>query len=113
MKRYYILLFISISCEAFGTTMMKASDGFSHPLPTALFIVAYVMCFTVFTFALRGLELGVAYGIWSGVGVAAISIIGAVLWGKPLNAAMVGGIALIVAGVVLLESSGRKKEDAS
>ena len=57
----------------------------------------------MFTFALRGLELGVAYGIWSGVGVAAISIIGAVLW----------GIALIVAGVALLESSGRKKEDAS
>ncbi len=67
----------------------------------------------MFTFALRGLELGVAYGIWSGVSVAAISIIGAVLWGEPLNAAMVGGIALIVAGVALLESSGRKKEDAS
>lgn len=108
MKQYYLLLFAAIACEVFGTTMMKASDGFSNVMETALFIIGFVACFAFLTLALKKLPLGVAYGIWSGVGVAATAIIGVLLFGDPMNATIVAGVALIIVGVVFLETSQSK-----
>lgn len=108
MAKYYLFLFVAIACEAFGTTMMKLSDGFSQPLYTALFAIGYIVCFSAFTLALKKLPLGVAYGVWSGLGVTAITIIGAIIWDEPLNAVVIFGIALIIIGVVLLESSPKE-----
>ena len=105
MNRYYWLLLGAIICEVFGTNMMKASNGFSQPLETVLFAIGYIACFILLTFALKGLPLGVAYGVWSGAGVAATAAIGIVFWGDPVNFIVVLGIALIIGGVVLLESS--------
>lgn len=112
MKKYYLLLAASIICEVFGTTMLKASNGFAELAPTALFIVGYLACFTLLTFALKGLPLGAAYGIWSGVGVAAVSIIGAVIWHDPFNFVVFFGIALVIIGVVLLETSSDESPKA-
>ena len=108
MKHYYLLLIAAIVCEVFSTTMMKASDGFSNVLETALFIAGYVACFTFMTHALKRLPLGVAYGIWSGVGVAATAIIGVFLFNDPMNAIIVAGVVLIIVGVVFLETSQPK-----
>lgn len=105
MKRSYILLAAAIASEVFGTTMMKAPNGFTNPLETVLFIVGYIFSFVFLTLALTNLPLGVAYGIWSGVGVAATAIIGVIVFGDPMNAIIVGGIAIIIAGVVMLETS--------
>lgn len=105
MKKYYLLLIAAIACEVFGTTMLKVADGFTRLLPTVLFAVGYLVCFICLTLALKGLPLGLAYGIWAGVGVAAVSIVGAVVWGDPLNFVMIAGIALVIVGVMLLESS--------
>lgn len=109
MRKYYLLLAASIACEVFGTSMLKASDGFTNPVLTVLFILGYLACFTFLTFALKGLPLGAAYGIWSGVGVAAVSIIGAIVWHDPFNLVVLLGIGLVIVGVVLLETSGGKK----
>ena len=111
MRKYYMLLAASIACEVFGTSMLKASNGFTDPLLTVLFIAGYLACFTFLTFALKGLPLGAAYGIWSGVGVAAVSIIGAIVWHDPINIVVLLGIALVIVGVVLLETSTGKNED--
>ncbi|MEC4184465.1 SMR family transporter [Adlercreutzia sp. R21] len=62
--------------------------------------------------ALKKLPLGVAYGVWSGLGVTAITIIGAIIWGEPLNAIIIFGIALIITGVVLLESPPKPAADS-
>lgn len=109
MKHSYLLLFAAIACEVFGTTMMKASDGFSNILETALFIAGYIACFAFLTLALKKLPLSVAYGIWSGVGVAATAIIGVLLFGDPMNATIVAGVVLIIVGVVFLETSQPKE----
>ncbi|MCI9129178.1 MAG: multidrug efflux SMR transporter [Eggerthellaceae bacterium] len=113
MNKYYCFLFAAIACEVFGTNMMKASNGFTQPLDTALFVVGYIACFILLTLSLKGLQLGIAYGIWAGVGVAATAVIGVLVWGDPMNAAIVVGVILIVVGVVLLETSQGKKGSVS
>ena len=105
MKKYYVLLVVAIACEVFGTNMMKASMGFTRPVETALFLVAYLASFICLTFTLKGLQLGVAYGSWSGVGVTATALIGVLVWNDPMNWLIVLGIILVIGGVVLLETS--------
>lgn len=113
MNRYYLLLAAAIACEVFGTTCMKASNGFTLPVETALFAMGYIACFIFLTFALKGIPLGIAYGIWSGVGVATTAIIGVLVFGDPFNWVIVAGIALIIGGVVLLETSQDADESTS
>lgn len=105
MNRYYLLLIGAMLCEVAGTTCMKASNGFTDLILTVAFVVGYIACFVFLTFALKGLPLGVAYGIWSGVGVAVTAMIGVLVFGDPFNWVIVVGIALIIGGVVLLETS--------
>lgn len=111
MNKYYGQLFVAIVCEVFGTTMMKASNGFTQPLEVILFAIGYITCFIFLTLALKGLPLGVAYGIWSGVGVVATAIIGVLVWGDPMNWVIAFGIALVIGGVVLLETSNKQRTD--
>lgn len=109
LVRYYAFLAAAIALEVLGTTMMKMSEGFSHLPYTALFIISYAACFAFLTLALKKLPLGVAYGIWSGIGITVLTVIGAIVWGEPLNAIVMLGIALIVVGVVLLESAPKEQ----
>ena len=99
------MLAAAIASEAFGTSMLKASNGFTEIVFTALFAVGYIASFAFLTFALKGLPLGTAYGIWSGSGVSIASVIGMIVWRDPLNSVVIAGIALVIVGVVLLETS--------
>lgn len=107
----YVLLSISIVFEVLGTTMMKLSNGFTHPLFSIITLAAYVMTFTLLTFTLKRLPLGLVYGIWGGVGTILTAIIGIVVWNDPLNWATGAGIALIVGGIVLLNKGTQDIED--
>ena len=101
-RNRFALLGFSIVCEIFGATTMKLSDGFSVPVYTACTVLAYVFSLGVFTFALKRLPLGLAYGIWGGIGTAATALIGVVLWGEPFGWTTCVGLTLIVGGIVLL-----------
>ena len=98
----FILLSISITAEVCGTTAMKLSHGFSDPLFTAATIAAYVVAFSIFTIVLKKLPLGLAYGIWGGVGTVATAAIGIAAWGDPFGWTTCAGIALVVGGIYLL-----------
>ena len=98
----FALLAVSIVLEVFGASMMKLSDGFTVPAPTLLSLAAYVVSFGIFTFALRCLPLGVAYGIWGGAGTVLTAIIGIVAWHDAFGWGTALGIALVVGGIVLL-----------
>lgn len=108
----YALLSVSIILEVFGTTMMKLSEGFSVPLFTALTLAGYLVSFTLLTFTLKHLPLGLVYGIWGGVGTVLTAAIGIIAWGDPFNAITCVGIALVVGGVVLLNQGTQELEDA-
>jgi small multidrug resistance pump len=104
--RGVMLLFGAIVFELIGTNALKAADGLTRPLPTFLVIAGYSASFYLMSLSLRTIPLGIAYAIWSGLGTAAIAIIGVMVWREQLNLAGVIGIVLIIAGVVLLNMFG-------
>ncbi|PDP87051.1 QacE family quaternary ammonium compound efflux SMR transporter [Glycomyces fuscus] len=98
----------AIIAEVIATTSLKLSEGFSRPLPSVVVVVGYVGAFLMLSQSLtRGMNLGVAYGVWAAVGIALVAVIGTVLFGESLTWVQVGGIALIIAGVMALELGGR------
>ncbi|WP_412539359.1 multidrug efflux SMR transporter [Longispora sp. K20-0274] len=102
----YIMLALAISCEIGATTALKYSEGFSRLLPTGLSMALYLVSFFFLSMALKGMPVSTAYAIWSGVGTAVIAAIGFTFLGEELSAVKIGGIALVIGGVVLLNLGG-------
>ncbi|MEV6794763.1 multidrug efflux SMR transporter [Streptomyces sp. NPDC051320] len=102
----YVLLAAAIAAEVGGTTALKYSAGFSRLWPSLATVIGYVLAFVLLAQVLKSLSVGTAYAIWAGVGTAAIAIIGIVFLGEAANAARLAGIALVIAGVVLLNLGG-------
>lgn len=97
-----VLLLIAILAEVIATTALKMSDGFSQVVPSVIVVAGYGCAFYFLSLVLKTMPVGVAYAIWSGVGVALITIIGAVMFKQSLDAPALIGIALIVCGVVMI-----------
>ncbi|MGF1238352.1 DMT family transporter [Streptomyces sp. 2-6] len=102
----YLMLAGAIAAEVVATTALKYSEGFSRLWPSLLTALGYVISFMLLAQALKSVQIGTAYAIWSGVGTAAIAVLGLLLFGEELTAAKVGGILLIVGGVVVLNLGG-------
>ena len=103
---HYVFLGLAIAAEVVGTSLLKATDGFSRLWPTLACLGAYAVSFALVSQAVKVIPTGVAYAIWSGLGTAAIAAIGAAFLGQPLSLVKVLGIGLIIAGVVLLNLGG-------
>jgi small multidrug resistance pump len=102
----YAFLLGAIACEVVGTSLLKSTEGFSRLGPTAACLVAYAAAFALMAQAVKQVQVGVAYAMWSGLGTASIVVIGAVFLGEPLGTAKVLGVLLVIAGVVLLNLGG-------
>ena len=98
----WLYLAIAIAGEIIGTTALKASDGVTRLGPSVLVVAGYGIAFFMLAQVLRTTPLGIAYAIWSGVGVAAVTVIGWAMYGQRLDLTALLGIGLIVAGVVVL-----------
>lgn len=92
----------AIGLEIVATSALKASDGFSRLLPTMIVVIGYAGSFYCLSVALRTIPMGIAYAIWSGIGVVMISLVGLLLYRQKLDPAAVIGIALIVAGTLVI-----------
>ena len=103
----YALLGAAILAEVIGTSALKASEGFTRPLPSALTAVAYVAAFYALSLTLKTVPLGIAYGVWSGVGIVLVSAVGWVLYDQRLDTAALLGIGLILAGVLVIHLFSR------
>jgi len=99
----YIYLAIAIVAEVIGTSALKAAEGFTRPLPSLVVVAGYGAAFYFLSLALKTIPVGIAYAIWSGVGVALITLIGWVVFKQRLDAPALAGLALIVAGVVVIQ----------
>ena len=97
-----LILLLAIVTEVIGTSALKYSDGITKPVPTVIFIAAYALSFYFLALALRDIPIGVAYAIWSGVGLILTVIAGMILWREPLDWARVVGIVLILVGIVFI-----------
>lgn len=98
----YLPLAVAIVSEVIATTAMKQSDGFTRPLWAVVTVVGYAVAFYFLSLTLRTIPTGVAYAIWSGVGIVLISLAAWAFQGQKLDTPAVAGMALIVAGVVVM-----------
>ncbi len=82
---------------------MKAVKGLSTPLPLLLMVVGYGIAFWMLTLVVRSIPVGIAYAIWSGLGIVLISVAALVIYGQKLDLPAMVGMAMIVAGVVIIQ----------
>ncbi len=99
----FVYLVLAIVAEVIATSALKASVGFTRPLPSAVVVVGYGLAFYLLSLVLRTLPVGVAYAIWAGLGIVLVTLVGIVVFGEKPDLPAVVGISLIVAGVVMLQ----------
>ena len=103
----WLLLLAAIAAEVTATTALKASQGFTRLLPSLVVVAGYGLAFWLLALTLRVLRVGVAYAIWSGLGTALIVLIAWLIYGQTMDAWGLLGLALIVAGVLVLNLLSR------
>ncbi|MCU0264872.1 MAG: multidrug efflux SMR transporter [Actinomycetia bacterium] len=104
---HWLALLGAIAFEIIGTLSLKATDGFRRVGPTLVVLVGYGLSFWLLSVALRGIEVGVAYAIWSAVGTTVIAAFGILAWGESVTTLKVVSLGLVVAGVVGLNLAAR------
>jgi small multidrug resistance pump len=103
----YVLLVIAIASEVCGTSLLKAADGFTRLWPTVGCISGYAMAVLLLSLSVqRGMNVSIAYAIWSGLGTTAIVGISFLFLHEPVTTVQIGGIALVIAGVIVLNLGG-------
>jgi small multidrug resistance pump len=103
MKIGYLYLGIAIVAEVVATSALKASEGFTRTGPSLIVALGYGIAFYFLSLVLKTVPMGVAYAIWSGVGIVLIAAIGWLLMKQPLDLPALLGIGLIVAGVAVIQ----------
>lgn len=98
----YVFLGLAIMFEVVGSSSLLASKGFTKLVPSAVSIVSYVICFVCLAQTLKTMPLGVAYAIWSGLGIVLTAMIGVVVFKQSVDTPAMIGMALIIAGVVVM-----------
>jgi small multidrug resistance pump len=100
------LLVVAITTEVAATAALPKANGFRDPLWTGLVIGGYAVSIWMLALVVRHLPISVTYAVWSGLGTAAIAVIGAMFLGESWDWIKVSALALIVAGVVMLNMNG-------
>jgi small multidrug resistance pump len=98
----YVWLAIAIVAEVIGTSALRASEGFSRLWPSLVVLAGYGVAFYCLSLTLKSLPVGIAYAIWSGVGIVLITLVALVVYRQVPDVAAIAGLGLIVAGVVVL-----------
>ena len=102
-----VLLAAAIAFEVLATSALKLTDGFTRLGPSLVTVVGYALAFYFLSLTLRTLPVGIVYAIWAGVGVVLVALIGWLVFRQPLDAWGILGIALIIAGVFVLNVLSR------
>ena len=97
-----MILGLAIVAEVIGTSALKASEGFTRWWPSLLVVLGYAVAFYCLSLVLKSIPVGVAYAIWSGLGIVLITVAAFLLYGQRIDLAGLIGMGLIVAGVVVL-----------
>ncbi|XKM14496.1 SMR family transporter [Orbaceae bacterium ac157xtp] len=98
----YWLLFAAIISEVIATTSLKFSNGFTLLIPSIITIIGYATAFYLLSLTLKTIPVGIAYAIWSGVGIILVSLIAWLFFKQKLDLAAIIGMGLIIAGVIVI-----------
>lgn len=107
MLTTYATLFTAIVLEVIGTSFLQRSQQFTQAVPTILMGICYAASFYFLSLVLRSMPLGIAYAVWSGLGMVLVSVIGLVIFGQKLDLPAVLGLGLIVTGVIVVNLFSR------
>lgn len=102
MPTHYIYLFIAVMAEMVATSCLKLSDGFTKPIPTIFTLAGFAVALFMLSLTLRYMPIGIVYAVWSGLGIVLITLIGLIFFKQSLDLAAYMGMALIIAGVLVL-----------
>ena len=108
----WVYLGLAIFSEVVATASLKSTEGFTRLVPSIVVLVGYSAAFYFLSLTLDTIPIGVAYAVWSGVGVATITLVSFVIYDQKIDAAGLIGIGLIVAGVVVLRLFSEASVDA-
>jgi small multidrug resistance pump len=100
--RAYVYLAIAILAEVIATSSLKATAEFTKPWPSLLVIAGYGTAFYCLTLSLRVIPVGIAYAIWSGLGIVLVATAGYLLYQQKLDAPAILGMAMILGGVLVI-----------
>lgn len=103
----YLFLAIAITCEVVATTALKQTEGFTRLAPSLVTVAGYALAFYFLSLPLRALPVGVVYAVWSGVGIVLITAIGWIWFRQALDLPALVGMALILAGVLVINLFSR------
>ena len=98
----YLYLGIAIFAEIVATSLLKASEGFTRFVPTVILGVGYLVAFYCLSMALKEIPTGIAYAIWSGVGIVLVALIAWIFQGQKLDLPAMIGMGLIIVGVLVM-----------
>jgi small multidrug resistance pump len=98
----HLYLALAILAEVAATSALKASQEFTKLIPSLIVVIGYGVAFYLLTLVLRTIPIGIAYALWSGVGIILVAIIGAILYNQIPDFPAIIGIVLIVVGVVVI-----------
>lgn len=98
----WLYLCIAIAAEVIATSALKASDSFTRIVPSLIVIAGYCTAFYLLSLTLQRIPLGVAYAVWSALGIVLVTIVGAVRFGQSLDTPAQIGITMIVCGVLII-----------
>ena len=99
---HYVYLFVAIVAEVIATSALKYTNQFTQWLPSTIVVVGYGVSFYFLTLSLQSIPIGIAYALWSAIGIILISVMGWLLFDEVLDNAALVGIALIVLGVAVI-----------
>jgi small multidrug resistance pump len=103
----WVLLILAILFEVAGTTMMKLSEGFTKPLYSIGIFISYIGSLTFLTLTLKFFEISIVYAVWSGVGIAVISIIGLIYFDEKIDMIKTISLILVILGVIGLNLTSK------
>ncbi|GAA0303793.1 DMT family transporter [Rhodovulum strictum] len=100
MPKSYLFLLVAILTETLATSALQASQQFTRLLPSVIVVLGYALSFYLLSHALKTIPVGIAYAVWSGLGIVLIALIGWRVFGQRIDLPAVLGMALILAGIL-------------
>ena len=98
----WIFLCVAIIAEVIATSALKSSEGFSKPIASVIVVLGFIIAFYCLSLTLKTIPVGIAYAIWSGVGIVLVTTIAWIVFDQKLDVWGIIGIALIMSGVLVL-----------
>ena len=103
MANWYYLT-MAIFSEVIATSSLKSSEGFTNLIPSVIVLVGYSAAFYFLSLTLNDIPIGIAYAIWSGVGIVGIAVVAVIFHDQQLDAGAILGMGLIIVGIIIMRT---------